>query len=996
MFSSDVDLQAFTSSSFRTANLQARRTAEKDQKRLHVPLVNRTPAERKVIAQLGPDGKPLPVDTASEPPPPAPIVIAIAGPPGVGKSTLMKSLIRRYTKHTLNEIRGPVTVVSGKTRRLTFIEVGNDLNSMIDVGKIADLVLLMIDGSFGFEMETFEFINVLQSHGFPKVIGLLTHLDLIKKSATLKDTKKRLKHRFWTEIYQGAKLFHLSGVLNGRYPDTEINNLCRFMSVVKFRPLIFRNQHPYLLADRIQDLTPRESVRLNPKMDRTVTLYGYLRGINLPARNASVHIPGAGDLIVKTVERLPDPCPLPTLDSERRRKMGEKGKLIHAPMSDVGGMTFDKDAVYVNVMGSFTRRDEDEEGGESARRKPLLKADRSTVMQGEGEQMVMDMQDVKGTLAEGLAKSNIRLLGSSSKALEAPETEPRQRRAAGNIARTTAFIPEEGDEDYDEDEDESDDGEPLGTEMDQDVEGDEGNFADSDDENWELENMTGFQQDGRPQKDLDIEYDSQEEDEEDFEDAPWRSDMRDTVGGIDDDISRRDIMSLIYNSNLTPEEIVFGRAVSAAEDEEEDVDDMFTVSRKAPRSAQAAADQVKQSVDIETIRQRWDDDEMLDSIAYMFITRPGADGVDGEDYEQEGGDFEDLENEGEVEAEAEQAGDDVPYIGKGGTSIQKAEESRAEALAAKKEALKRKFDEEYDDPDAEQEKMDFYDEQKAEMARQQQVNDAEFANVDAETRAQIEGHRAGSYVRLEIDNVPCEMIENFDPSFPIIVGGLLSSEERFGYLTARIKRHRWHVKTLKTNDPIIFSLGWRRFQSLPIYHLDDHSIRNRMLKYTPEHMHCYATFYGPVSAPNTGFCAFNTLSSTVSNFRISATGVILDIDRTTKIVKKLKLTGAPYKIFKNTAFVKDMFNSALEVAKFEGANVRTVSGVRGQIKKALSKPDGAYRATFEDKILMSGECSGRDDAKDDADIKDRYRLLTGMVLYRAAQAVQPCHLAIAV
>lgn len=616
-------------------------------------------------------------------------------------------------------------------------------------------------------------------------------------------------------------------------------------------------------------------------------------------------------------------------------------------------------------------------------------------MQGEGEQMVMDMQDVKGTLAEGLAKSNIRLLGSSSKALEVTEAKPRQRRAAGNVARTTAFIPEDGDEDYDEDdEDESDDGEPRRMDMEQDGEGDEGNFADSDDENWELENMTGFQQDGRPQRELDIEYDSQEEDGDSFEDAPWRSDLRDTVGGIDDDISRRDIMSLIYNSNLTPEEIFFGRAVSGTEENEDDVDDMFTVSRKAPQSAQVAADQVKQPVDIETIRQRWDDDEMLDSIAYMFITRPGADGVDGETYEQEGGDFEDLENGGE-DGEDEQPGDDVPYIGKGGTSMQKAEESRAEALAAKKEALKRKFDEEYDDPDAEQEKMDFYDEQKAEMARQQQVNDAEFANVDAETRAQIEGHRAGSYVRLEIENVPCEMIENFDPSFPIIVGGLLASEERFGYLTARIKRHRWHVKTLKTNDPMIFSLGWRRFQSLPIYHLDDHSIRNRMLKYTPEHMHCHATFYGPVSAPNTGFCAFNTLSGGVSNFRISATGVILDIDRTTKIVKKLKLTGAPYKIFKNTAFIKDMFNSALEVAKFEGANVRTVSGVRGQIKKALSKPDGAYRATFEDKILMSGKCDGELGGAT-LILLSRHRLLASMVLDRATQAVQPCHVPVAV
>lgn len=127
-----------------------------------------------------------------------------------------------------------------------------------------------------------------------------------------------------------------------------------------------------------------------------------------------------------------------------------------------------------------------------------------------------------------------------------------------------------------------------------------------------------------------------------------------------------------------------------------------------------------------------------------------------------------------------------------------------------------------------------------------------------------------------------------------------------------------------------------------------------MLKYTPEHMHCLATIYAPYAPPGSGFCAFETITDAkTSSFRIAATGVVLNIDQSTDIVKKLKLTGTSMKIYKNTAFVKDMFTSALEVAKFEGASIRTVSGIRGQVKKAITKPSGAFRATFEDKILAS-------------------------------------------
>jgi ribosome biogenesis protein BMS1 len=111
---------------------------------------------------------------------PPPVIVAVVGPPGVGKSTLVRSLVRRFTKTTLSEIQGPVTLVSGvffflilifgssltdsdtssgKSRRLTIVECPNDLGAMVDIAKVADLVLLMVDGSFGFEMVCLFFLS---------------------------------------------------------------------------------------------------------------------------------------------------------------------------------------------------------------------------------------------------------------------------------------------------------------------------------------------------------------------------------------------------------------------------------------------------------------------------------------------------------------------------------------------------------------------------------------------------------------------------------------------------------------------------------------------------------------------------------------------------------------------------------------------------------------------------------------------------------------------
>ena len=54
--------------------------------------------------------------------------------------------------------------------------------------------------------------------------------------------------------------------------------------------------------------------------------------------------------------------------------------------------------------------------------------------------------------------------------------------------------------------------------------------------------------------------------------------------------------------------------------------------------------------------------------------------------------------------------------------------------------------------------------------------------MDEETRAQYEGFRPGVYVRVQIDNIPAEFVLHFDPSYPIVLGALLSAEQNVGYV----------------------------------------------------------------------------------------------------------------------------------------------------------------------------------------------------------------------
>ena len=788
--------KAFAFASGRNASRAGQRKVELEQRRLHVPL-----PERIVEA-------------------PPPMIVTVMGPPGSGKSTLIRSLVKRYSRMNLSEVNGPITVVTSKKQRVTFIECPNDLCGMLDVAKVSDLVLLLINASKGFQMETFEFLNMLQAHGFPKIIGILTHLDTFRnqQGKHIKNTKKTLKQRFWTEIYQGAKLFYLTGLHYGKYHKREILNLSRYVSISKMRPLIWRNSHPYVVADRVEDLTAPEMIGVNKVSDRKVVFYGYLRG--LPMREGvSVHLSGVGDFSVSSIDCLEDPCPAPSSSAsqnskanggeqklKKKRFLNDRQKLIYAPMSDVSGIRYDADAIYIDVPGAIAKRK-----GEGV-------AD-------EGDVLINQISKPNSTLDSGLEQSEIALFKHSN---------------------------------------------PI----------------------------------------------------------------------INNEFSVND------------ETIKEDKEESDEDSEEEEVGDQMLEDE----SEAQGEDQSEEEFD-------FNDPQVLENLKAQFVKREK-----GETNEESSGpEFEDLEGGTHSISDIDD-GEDVdccnqdnnrfyePELEKLIKSVE--EDQKQESLEEKKLKAKERFlneapgDKLDPEEDGEGAEKSYYDLVKQSMRKQEETKREFLSSLDPKTRQRVEGVPIGSYVRIVLSGVPCEFMNNLNTKKILLLGGLGPNEHGFGIVQVRIKKHRWFSKILKNNEPLILSVGWRRFQTCPLYSMKDGS-RNRLIKYTPEHLHCLATFYGPIVPSGTGICAFRSILPGQSGFRISATGSVEEIDASVDIVKKLKLTGIPYEIHRNTAFIRDMFASELEVARFTGSAIRTVSGIRGAVKKGVKSPAGAFRATFEDKILMS-------------------------------------------
>ena len=805
----------------------------------------------------------------------------------------------------------------------------------------------------------------------------MTHLDKVKKTRQVRQLKKRMKQRFWTEVCDGAKLFYISGTRGQLYTPRETLNLSRYITIIKPRPLTWRASHPGVLVDRFEDITDPEEIRQNQYVNRHVCLYGFVRGTFL--RNGMpVHIPGCGDFQMKEITSLDDPLPME--DKQKGKLKSDKKRGIYGPMSNMGDLFYDKDSVYIEMDDA--EEEEFDNGKHLSQEQAVQRMQQKKLVQS-----IMRKSD--SALDEKLQNQSVKLFAKASKPIELKEEDSDDEE---NFKE----------EDFEnEDSDAEDDG----------SDGDDDDIKVEEDPNRVRRRAT-FADDSeaketKPEK---VEYDEEDDDEnaddedvfdpskgslrvgksgmfeEDEDEKEELSDLEDADGLGDAAQKWKEKMiehasSAFYSTDVSIQNLVYGDSLemrkkkkpASSEIFDRDLEEEGNLFDLAKRISHNRSKQTQDTEEVEDINEEdrtitqtepedldydWNDADFRETIRNKFVTGDWSSRRDAASHGAA---------KPKADADSAMSDDENDEDENNGVEVDYGDDDE-ESLERKREEKKKQFDQTFDKikskdgDDEDDEEDDDPNGLTVEKWRRKQLEDdpqtvlnkTEFDGMNKQLREQIEGFAPGTYVRIEITDFPPEFVQNVDFKNPILVGGMHQEECRMGFIKLRMKRHRWFPKTLKNKDPLIFSIGWRRFQSIPTYCVQDVNGRHRSVKYTPDHMHCIAAIYGPYMPQNTGMIAFQNLSNKVDTFRVAATGYVMEIDQNFQIVKKLKLIGYPKKVHKNTAFISKMFNSSLEIAKYEGASLRTVSGIRGQVKKALKHgDDGDFRATFEDKILMS-------------------------------------------
>lgn len=218
-------------------------------------------------------------------------------------------------------------------------------------------------------------------------------------------------------------------------------------------------------------------------------------------------------------------------------------------------------------------------------------------------------------------------------------------------------------------------------------------------------------------------------------------------------------------------------------------------------------------------------------------------------------------------------------------------------------------------------------------------------------KTKASGAKEGHYVCLTLINVPRKIFETFEgQKHPLVVYELLAHEHKMSVMNIVLKKVNSCSTPVRSKEKLTFHVGCRRFIAAPIFSANTPEDKHKFERFLPNDEACVATLYAPITFPPASVLVFR-------GNQLVATGSLTDCSPDRLIIKRLLLSGHPFKINRKHAVVRYMFFNREDILWFRPIELRTKYGRKGHIIEPLGT-HGHMKCIFnrqltsQDTVLM--------------------------------------------
>lgn len=199
------------------------------------------------------------------------------------------------------------------------------------------------------------------------------------------------------------------------------------------------------------------------------------------------------------------------------------------------------------------------------------------------------------------------------------------------------------------------------------------------------------------------------------------------------------------------------------------------------------------------------------------------------------------------------------------------------------------------------------------------------------------GSRVALSIRLEGEEIIQRAQQLVASNAPISIFGLLKHEQRQTLVNFAFSRDKAYSEVISNKQEMLAMVGFRRFAIKPI--LSEHTTNalHKMLRTVDGDNYgmVVGSIFAPVTFTPCPILLFTMPSNPEEEVRLIGHGSIIDLDPSRIILKRITLTGMPFKVHKRSAVVRFMFSNPQDVMWFKPVELVSRLGARGHIKESL-------------------------------------------------------------